>query len=257
MEKYFEIDSSAGKIKCKFYINNPENIDTVILSSHGFCGSKESDTTKALFETLPNELDNVSVLTFDWPCHGEDENQVLDLDKCDTYITAIIDYIKNNLGIDKIYSQATSFGGYLVLKYITEHENPFEKIALRCPAINMLQALETNILTQDELNKLLNNENLDYGYGRQLTLTKAFLDSLAENDILNRDFTVDADKLLIMHGTSDEIIDFNTDQEFCNKNGIPFIPIAMADHRFQGPGQMEECLSKIFDFYDLKKEKKL
>ena len=207
MEKYFDINSMGSNIKAKIYCKDIRNIDKVVISCHGFGGSKDNNATKKLADSMLDVYDDVAVISFDWPAHGNDVKQKLDLNDCDAYLESVIDYCKNVLGATKIYSQATSFGGYLVLKYVSEHGNPFEKIALRCPAVNMHDALVERIMTEDQVEDVERGKIVDCGFDRKIKITKDFVDQLASNNILDRDFIDYSDDILIMHGTNDELIE--------------------------------------------------
>ncbi len=59
-------------------------------------------------------------------------------------------YARNQLDAEKIYNYSSSFGAYITLRFLHERkENPFDRIAFRCPAIKMYDAMEQNI-TEDE-----------------------------------------------------------------------------------------------------------
>ena len=45
MKKYFEINDNGLNVKCKLYCNNPQNIESVLLSCHGFGGNKDNKAT--------------------------------------------------------------------------------------------------------------------------------------------------------------------------------------------------------------------
>ena len=126
--KYFEINNSGNTIKCKLYFNEGSNIEDVVVCCHGFAGSKENNGGAKLSENLLSSNDNVAVLAFDWPCHGKDVRQKLSLTDCNNYLYLVIEYIKNVLNVENISCFATSFGGYLTLKYIYENGNPFGNV---------------------------------------------------------------------------------------------------------------------------------
>ena len=255
MEKYFDVNAGKTSIRCKMYVNDLRHINHIVLSSHGFGGNKDNKASKKLANELLSKYKDVAVITFDWPCHGTDVRKKLDLDDCDTYLMTMLDYVKNDLGVKDVYSQATSFGGYLVLKYVSGHGNPFTKIALRCPAVNMYDAMIERILTSEQLMALARGKDIDSGFKRKVRITNDFLMQLKQNNILERDYIDYADDILIMHGTEDELIDFHTDQQFCENNLINFIPIEGADHRYQNPAKLRECINHICAFYKSDLEK--
>ncbi len=225
IEKKFEVNSNKNNIKCKIYENNLRNINHIILSIHGFGGNKDNSVTRKLAEDLIERYDDVAVISFDLPCHGNDVKQKIDLNDCDNYLDIMVNYIHEKENVNDIYVQATSFGGYLVLKYISEHNNPFTKIALRCPAINMYNLMLERILTKEQLLELAKRKDVECGKDRKIKITDNFLLQLKENNILKRDYIDQSESILIMHGTKDELIDFEIDRKFCDDNIIEFIPI--------------------------------
>lgn len=249
IERYFDISNTELSIKCKLYCDNPRNISSVVVSCHGFGGNKDNNSTKKIAESLIPKYDGLAFISFDWPCHGNDVRKKLKLDDCNNYLNEVINYIKKDLGADKIYSQATSFGGYLTLKYISEYPNPFEKIALRCPAVNMYTAMTGTILTQEQVENIERGKTENAGFERKIKITNDFLEELKANDISNRDYIDMAEEILIMHGTKDEQISYDFVKKFAEDNVIEFVAIDGADHRYKDPAKLRECINLIDAFY--------
>ena len=189
MEKFFEINSNRQNIRCKLYFNKKADIEKVVLFGHGFAGHKDNSAAQKFADRILTKNKGIAVLVFNLPCHGDDVKKKLVLQDCITYISIVIDYIKTELHTDEIYSYATSFGGYLVLKYIAEHENPFKKIALRCPAVNMAEVLMHSIMKNDELDKVLKGKNVQVGFDRKIEVTRQFLSDLEASDIQKNSYT--------------------------------------------------------------------
>lgn len=251
MEKYFEIIEGNLNIKCKLYCNTPRNINYVVVSCHGFGGNKDNNATKKIAEELLYRYNDFAVISFDWPCHGDDVRQKLKLAYCNDYLEGVINYIKNELGVNDIYSQATSFGGYLMLKYISEHPNPFKKIALRCPAVNMYTAMTENILETEQVENIKRGKIEFSGFERKIKITNDVLEEIRENDISNRKYIDLAEDILIMHGTNDELISYDFVKKFAEENEIEFVTIEGADHRYKDPAKLRECINLIRDFYKM------
>ena len=191
------------------------------------------------------------MITFNWPCHGDDAGKNLLLIECDMYLTYVIEYAKKRFQTEDIYAYATSFGGYLFLKYIAEHGNPFRKIALRCPAIKMYQSITNRIMTKDDRDKILKGKPVLVGFDRKIKISKQFLEDLEASDITQNDYMDFADDILILHGTKDEVISFDDSAEFADQNVIEFVPVQNADHRFTDPKTMDYAIHTIIEFYDL------
>ena len=140
-------------------------------------------------------------------------------------------------------------GGYLVLKYIREYGNPFVKIALRCPAVNMAEVLTKSIMKNDELDLIRRGKNVQVGFDRKIEVNNQFLIDLEEGDIRKSDYIDFAEDILILHGTKDEVVPFDAGKQFADDNLIEFIPVENADHRFQNPACMEIATKAVLEFF--------
>ena len=250
-EKYFSINAEGCSIRCKLYYKDASQ-DRVVLFGHGFGGHKDNKAAERFAGHILEKNKNVAVLTFDWPCHGDDVRKVLRLDDCSAYIRRIIAHIGERFGDPALYLYATSFGGYLFLRYLSEEGSPFEKIALRCPAVNMYDVICTNIITEDSRRLLDRGRPAPVGFDRKVEIDSAFLNSLRENDLTKRSFLNWADDILILHGAKDEIVPPAAVRAFAEDNVIEFELIEGADHRFQNPRAMDHAIARIADWFGMK-----
>ena len=243
MEKYFTINKNKTSIRCKLYCMNDKAIDSVIVFGHGFAGHKDNKAAEKLANKIQKINDHMAVVTFDWPCHGDDATGKLRLSDCLDYLKNVIEYIEQRFRTNKMYACATSFGGYLFLKYIEANGNPFSSIVLRCPAVDMYDVLTKKIMTADDLDTARRGKPVFAGFDRKIRVTKDFLSELKENDISTYDFRMYKDSVVIIHGTKDEIVSFDSVRNFAEKNNITFYGIESADHRFTDPQKMNEVIS--------------
>ena len=251
MYKYFNINSGGHSIRCKMYCADAKNIDSVIVFGHGFSGHKETKAAEKLAARIQKRHAGTAVITFDWPCHGEDAGSKIRLSDCGEYLSSVIEYSRKEFGTDRLFACATSFGGYLFLKYIVENGDPFVMTALRCPAVNMYDTLTNSIVSDDDMKKLSKGKPVSVGFDRKVKITREFMTELKENDISVIDYSGYADKMIIIHGTKDEIVPFDFVQKFSEKNGIEFVPVEAADHRFSDPHKMDKAIEIISDsFFD-------
>lgn len=240
--KYFEINFEGINVKCKIYSPDPSNIKNVIISCHGYGGSKENKASQKLAESLSYDNKNFALITFDWPCHGTDIKQKLDLEECDKYFEAVIRYVSETFLPNRLILNATSFGGYLSLKYIAYHGNPFDSIVYRCPAINMYDVLRHRILNEEDMHELNKGKNILSGFDRKMKITPKFIEDLKNNPIEDIDFSMISDKTLIMHGNNDETVSYDVVKNFSRRNNIDFITIDGADHMFKNPTKLKEAI---------------
>lgn len=251
MYKYFELNGGGHNIRCKLYCRDEKLIGRIVLFCHGFGGHKDNGAAEKFAMRAISKHKDIAVLSFNWPCHGDDVKKKLRLEDCMTYLGLLLPYLRRKYMPGEISCYATSFGGYLCLKYIQEHGNPFKKIALRCPAVNMHEVISTAIMTPDELSSLKKRREIPVGFDRKIMIGLPFLEELRENDIQQRDYSAYADDILIIHGSADEIVPFEAAAAFAEKNGIDFVPVDGADHRFKNGQNMEQAIKLIMEYFGL------
>lgn len=251
MHKYFEINAKGSNIRCKLYHGAERTADKAIIFCTGFAGHKDNGAAQKFADMLLTRKDTILVV-FNWPAHGDDVKKKLTLEDCDAYLGLVIQEVRERYGVRELYAYATSFGGYLVLKYISEHENPFRRIVLRCPAVCMYDVLTRSIMKNDEFDKLEKGKDVQVGFDRKITVTRSLLEDIKTNDIRRRDYLECAEDLLILHGTADEIVPFEESQAFADDNLIEFIPVQGADHRFQNPAHMSLANKSAMAFFGLR-----
>ena len=246
--KYFDITDQGLSVKCKLYHNDQHRFSDVVISCHGFGGDKDNAATQKLAETLLPVQKEAAVLAFDWPCHGNDVKQRLDLEDCGRYLDVVLEYAREQLGAERLYAFATSFGGYVTLKYLFEKDDPFCRVSLRCPAVNMYEILMNDILEKGQADQLRKKDAL-VGHDRKIRVSQKFLDQLKSNDITAWDFSAKKGNLLILQGTKDELVSCAVVEAFAERNGIDFLPVEGADHRFREPSKIREVLDYTMEHF--------
>jgi len=249
--KYLNMQYEKNNVRCKVYTHDDGKIENLVIFGHGFAGHKDNKAAERLAGKLISKNKGFAVLTFDLPCHGEDIKKRLTLDDCINYYDIVVKQSKEVLGAQKLYINATSFGAFLVLKYISEKGNPFEKMVFRSPAVNMYRVVTTALVTPEIQEKLSKNKEAMIGFDRKVIINQQFLDDLENTKLLERDFMDYADDILILHGTKDEIAPFEDSKMLAEENVIEFIPIEGADHRYKDINKMEYANSLAVEFYGL------
>lgn len=246
--RYFEVNEEGCNIRAKIYFSDIHNIKKVILCFHGFGGHKDNKSTEKLAERVTSKYKGIAVITFNWPCHGDDVRKRVVLSDCDTYLRLMLKYINEKYGVERPYAHGVSFGGYMVLKYINQYGNPFDKIVLRSPAIDMYESLTERIMKNDDFDKLEAGKDVAVGFDRKVFVNKDFIEEIKKNDVRKMDFLDYADDLLIIHGNADEIIPCEISKQLAEDNVIEFIEVEGADHRFSNPLKMEIVIKSICEF---------
>jgi len=252
MEKYFNINERKLSIRCKLYAKDQKAISRVILFGHGFGGHKDNKAAETFANRVMDKNKGAAVVTFDLPGHGDDARKPLTLSDCGTYLEIVTDHIQKTYAPEGLDAYATSFGGYLLLKYIAEHGSPFSRIALRCPAVPMYESLVGNIISENERARLAKGKPVSIGFDRKVEITQGFLEELKAADLMEMDFIDYADDILILHGTKDEVIPIRAVKDFADNNLIDFIPVENADHRFSDPQIMKAAVAEIVRFLGLR-----
>lgn len=247
--KYTHINKNGCSIHCKIYYNDIHSVKQAVICLHGFTGHMDNKAVERFAEFVLKKNKDVAVIIYNAPCHGDDVKKKLTLADCDAYITLVTEYVKTRFKTDTLYAYANSFGGYQILKYISEHGSPFQKLALRCPAVNMY-TVACSLLNPEEKRLLEKNKPVPVGFDRKVAITKDCINELKEADISVRDYSPFAKDIIILHGTKDEIVSYEFVKDFAAKNGIEFISAENADHRFVDPLIMGFAIRTIANFFD-------
>ena len=150
MEKDFSINEEGYSVRYRlFHQGHARTFKRVVMCTHGFGSNKDKPNITRFSEKEFAKYKNDAVLAFDWPCHGQDARKKLELDECMKYLTFVVNYCKNELKAEKLFIYSVSFGGYLTLKYMAEIGNPFTRVALRCPGIQMYKLMLNNFDEED------------------------------------------------------------------------------------------------------------
>jgi len=268
-EKYFDLPGADFTIRCKIYCSDslirarsaqsgPDlsaeeltggRFRRVVLFCHGFAGHRDNAMARTMAEKILASHDDTALVIFNWPAHGDDAHECISLADCDTYLDMVLSFVQEELQPRILDASATSFGGYLVLKYIRDHgEMPFRRLCLRCPAIVMHDVLMQTILTPEEIRAIETGGIVLSGFDRMTGITGAFLRELEAADLTKADYSPWSDRIRIAQGTSDELVPFAAVQSFAQKNRIEFLSVEGADHRFTGPGQMDAVIASFMDY---------
>ena len=220
----------------------------MIVFCHGFSGFKDNKSAEKIAERVQKKQRNTALLIFDLPCHGDDARNKLVLKDCIAYLDIVVHYARTNYKAEKLYGCGTSFGGYLLLKYIAEKENPFCKVALRCPAVNMYVVMTNTLMATENISQLQKGKPVLLGFERKVKVTKDFVSELENSDITQYNYQPYAQNILIVQGTEDEVVPFSMVKDFAEKNTLCFEVVESADHRFSHPQKMDIAVNHIVNF---------
>lgn len=241
-KKHLQINGLWSKI----YLPS-ETINEIVIGVHGFAGDKESSVLTSLAKELNKQ--GKALLTFDLPCHGEnDKTKVLSLKECIESIGTIFEFVNQNFNKIPISFFSTSFGAFLTLSYLSNYDKKLHKVILRAPAIFMDEVLENVILPEHNLSIQKLNNIVNLGYESPLLVDNNFLNDLKNNSLESKNTTMN--KLYILQGKLDTTVNPIKNQEFFNKyysNNHEIYYFENADHRFKKPGELEQIIKITLD----------
>lgn len=249
IEKYFNINEEHLSVRCKLYAqDNARAFSHVAVATYGFGGNKDNHAVQKFAERLTAKYKGYAVLTFDWPAHGTDGRKRLSIPESMEYLTLAVTYAKEQLGADHLYYYGTSYGGYVGLRYVAEVGDPFDRIVLRCPGIDLYRIMTEN-LTDDELHKISRGKKVLVGYARKSEIDQEFLDDLREHDVRAHEYFDWADTMLLIHGIKDAVVPIEDTRRFADDNVIPLIEVPDGDHPFSNPHAMDYAIGETVKFF--------
>jgi len=249
--KYFDINEQGLSIRCKLYYGRDfRQIPNVVIATYGFGGNKDNHAVSKFAEKIISKYKGFGVICFDWPCHGKDARNKLLPVECLTYLELVNGYAKSELKAEHLYNYSSSFGAYITLRDLHEQGvSPYRKIALRCPAVKMYEAIWSHVTPDDE-GRLNKGKEIIRGFDRKIKLTKEFFEDLKDHDVSQYEYFDFADDILLVHGTKDEMVPIAEVEAFSDNNVIELIQIENADHPFSNPDYMDLAIGKMVEFFD-------
>lgn len=226
------------------YDENKGQANKVLICIHGFAGDKES----SVIEKLSQCLNNTIIVAFDLPCHGEDaKNTTLCFDDCLKNLKTTIDFVEKEFPNKEIDFFATSFGAFVLLNYLKESKVEYNKIILRCPALNMPKIFKDIILKEHNYDfEYLKHNNVNLGYGNSLLVDYKFYQELLSNQLKNLSYI--NKEIFVLQGKKDKIVNYK-ENEILLKNSlgdkVKFYYFENADHRFKNDGELEKIVSIV------------
>lgn len=196
-------------------------MDKIIIYCHGL-GSNKIWATRFYADLLK---ENIGVIAFDFPGHGNDETDFssFDLGLCITYLEEMITYVKNKYNVP-IYLFGCSFGGFVILNKLIQNDMNIEKTMLMCPAINFCKIVEQR--SGISLNYFQSNTFMPL-YNDIKIYKDAYLEfKKGDKNIKNYKFQ----NISIIQGTSDKTVLYKDISDFCKKNNLKLTIIDDGKH---------------------------
>ncbi len=220
---------------------------TAVIVAHGFASSKESPTVKMLMENLPKY--GMAVMALDFPAHGASpvNGDLLTVKNCTADLADVEKHVRELLPEAEVGYFGSSFGAYITLIYLMEHETEGTKAFLRSTAVNMseyfLELTAEERAALDEHGYFILDDSV-----RPVKITEEFIEDLKAHDIMAA-FECKGQELLMIHGSEDEDIAYDRAKAFAEKYDIDLVTISGGDHRLSIPGAPEKVLSEAIGFF--------
>ena len=221
----------------------------VVLGVHGFGGSMHDAIQDSIAEEM--EMFGSVVLRFDFPAHGENEEDVLSLQNCmDTLLTVAAYARERYPQVEDLCIFATDFGAYVTLSAMQELlEMPGHvRLVVHTPSLRM----EQTILNQIRVSQVT-LEAMEWAVlnaPRPVGITYSFYEELQQNHTLAA-YPI---PFLILHGACDDCVpraDIQQLHDLNERSKLVLIP--GAGHGFQEPGALDMVLDLTRDWFEFEK----
>lgn len=211
-----------NKVNVVFY--DTPNMDKIVIYCHGFGENKES-IYKNHVEIL--NQNNIGVIAFDFPAHGEDKCKYQELNATNSleYLNIVYNYLYEKYNVP-LCLMGSSYGGYIALCYIKYFAKKFNKVFLKYPAVNFYENLMNKLhFSEDYFN---NNECFNHELTGYKLYKECFFDY--KNHDVRVDFQKNDNDIYIIHGSLDNTVYLDDVMLFGNNNDIPVFVVDGGRH---------------------------
>lgn len=219
----------------------------VVLGVHGIGGSKEDAIQQSIAEEM--ELFGYPVLRFDFPAHGENDEEILSLHGCVDTLLDVAEYaLEQYPGVKELCIFATGFGAYVVMtamQDLTELDCRV-KLVVQTPSLRMDQTVLN--ITRVSAVTLEAMEMVLFKLPRRAL---GFFYSFYEECRDNPAFAPYPIPMLILHGEHDDYVpmaDIQLLRDLNERSKLVIIP--GASHRFLEPGAWDMVLDLTRDWFE-------
>lgn len=221
----------------------------IVLSVHGFGGSMRDRIQESIAEEM--ELFGSVVLRFDFPAHGENDEDILTLSGCINTLLGVAQYAQQRYPqLEDLCIFATDFGAYVTLSAMQELvELPGRvRLVIQTPSLNMDQTVLNMARVSSATMEAMEWAVLQAP--RPVGITYSFYEELRENIVL----AAYPLPFLILHGECDDCVSWSDVQQLHDLNErSKLVLIPGAGHRFLEPGALDMVLDLTRDWFEFEK----
>ena len=247
MEKFFTISNGGRNTPCILREPDTGRPRRVVLGVHGIGGCKEDP----IQESIAEEMDpfGCAVLRFDFPAHGENEEEILSLHGCVDTLLDVADYAAERYpDLKDLCIFATGFGAYVTLTALQDLiELPFQvKLVIQTPSLRMDQTVlnftRVSPVTLEAMEMVLFKTSR-----RSIGFFYSFYEECRDNPA----FAAYPIPMLILHGQYDDYVPMSDIQLLRDLNDhSKLVIIPGASHQFLEPGAWDMVLDLTRDWFE-------
>ena len=247
MEQKLTISNGGRNTPCILRAPDLGRPQRVVLGIHGIGGSKTDAIQESIAEEM--ELFGSAVVRFDFPAHGENEEEILTLQGCvDTLLDAAEFALERFPGVQDLCIFATGFGAYVTLTAMQEliELDCRVKLVIQTPSLRMDQT----VLNMTRVSAVT-LEAMDMVLFKIPRRPLGFFYSFYEECRDNPAFAAYPIPMLILHGQYDDFVpmaDIQLLRDLNDRSKLVIIP--GASHRFLEPGAWDMVLDLTRDWFE-------
>ena len=246
MEKDFVLSNGKLHIPCKLSAPSHGMIRRVVLGVHGFGGSTQDAIQEGIAEEMV--MFRSASVRFDFPAHGESEENELTLHGCVDSLLTVARWIREEYeDVEDLCIFATGFGAYVTLVALEELlEMPGKiKLVIQTPSVMMHETVLTMLKTNRETLWAMDHKRVPAD--RPFDVTYSFYEELRQHVVL----TTHPIPMLILHGEEDSYIRMYDIQQFHRINeDSKLVIIPGTSHRFLEEGAWDMVLDLTRDWFE-------
>lgn len=247
MEQQFVISNDGRETPCILCAPDHGTPKRIVIGVHGIGGSKRDAIQESIAEEM--ELFNSVSLRFDFPAHGDNDEEILTLQGSVDTLLDVADWaVAHYPDMKDLCIFATGFGAYVTLTALQDLiELPFRvKLVIQTPSLRMDQTVlnftRVSPVTLEAMEMVLFNASR-----RPIGFFYSFYEECRDNPA----FAAYPIPMLILHGQYDDYVPMSDIQLLRDLNDhSKLVIIPGASHRFLEPGAWDMVLDLTRDWFE-------
>lgn len=191
----------------------------------------------------------IGVYSFDFPAHGDSPVWDLRVPYCIDDLETVEEHVRAIAPKVRIGYFASSFGAYITLLYLSRGVHWGDRAFLRSAAVAMPRLVDTWVGDKARAHMAKQGYFVpDYDYVREMRVTPAFLQDLADYDVFKR-YRKDTVNLFMVHGGRDSVAPPEAAREFAEKFGATLLELPYGEHDLMGQMELPQVLAAAAGFF--------